>query len=115
MSWAVGEDRPRLRHIGYGVTALCDHPDCGKEIDRGLSFACSECPLFFCAEHRWLNTEGGYLCDQCAYGRPMFAPSPDAGEWVDHVLTDPSWTEFRKTEPMWTAEYRARASLDGAA
>lgn len=113
MSWAVGEDIPRLRHIGYGVPALCDYPECGAEIDRGLSFLCEGCGLFFCADHQWLDLDKGTTCERCANGRPMFASSPDTAEWVNHVLTDPSWAEFRQTEPMWTAEYLARAFQGG--
>lgn len=60
MGWAVGRDRARRRHIGYGVPALCDHPGCFEKIDRGLSYACgggvvgiydANCGLFFCKHH----------------------------------------------------------------
>jgi hypothetical protein len=33
MGWSVGEGKDG-RDIGYGVPALCDHPDCSEQIDR---------------------------------------------------------------------------------
>lgn len=38
MSYAVGNCEKHKRHIGYGVTAICDHPDCTEEIDRGFGY-----------------------------------------------------------------------------
>ncbi len=38
MSYAVGNCGKHKRHIGYGVPAICDHPDCTEEIDRGLGY-----------------------------------------------------------------------------
>ena len=59
MSWVVGFNQEQGRHIGYGVLAICDHPDCTVEIDRGLVYMCCEnphpspsCGGFYCAEHR---------------------------------------------------------------
>lgn len=59
MGWSVGYDTARGRDIGYGVPATCDYPDCGVEIDRGLSYVCGNepyggdygCGLFFCGNH----------------------------------------------------------------
>lgn len=56
MGWAVGY--MNHRDIGYGVPAICDHPDCDVEIDRGLAYCCGDepwgdvgCHLYFCGEH----------------------------------------------------------------
>jgi hypothetical protein len=59
MSWSIGVDRNWNRDIGYGVPAVCDHPDCNEKIDRGLSFVCGGeayggehgCGLFLCGAH----------------------------------------------------------------
>lgn len=119
MSWAVGEDRERERHIGYGVPALCDHPGCGAKIDRGLSYACGGdpfeyCGLFFCLPHldHYREDADSYVCERCADGMPPFDPSPDLTEWVDHVSTDDSWDEWRSENPDWLQRMRtSRARL----
>ena len=69
MGWSVGYDSKWERDIGYGVPAICDHPGCNKEIDRGLGYVCGGepyggehgCGLFFCGEHL-LMTKKGQLC-----------------------------------------------------
>jgi histidinol phosphatase-like PHP family hydrolase len=65
------------REIGYGIPATCDHPDCTKEIDRGLDFCCGGmhggqghycedakvwvgCGRYFCHDHKDIT-----LCDEC--------------------------------------------------
>ena len=72
MSWAIGEFKGR--DIGYGVPSICDHPDCNKEIDRGLSYVCGGdvyggeygCGLFFCEEHKeYEDFKGGQYCQVC--------------------------------------------------
>jgi hypothetical protein len=131
MGWAVGEDYTRLRHIGYGVPAICDYPGCGKEIDRGIDCACGggvtgvgeNCGLFFCGSHMRLRpcpqeerdeecTDDACnesVCERCAAEEPPFDPSPDTREWVEHVLTDESWAQFREEEDVWMRTYRQRA------
>lgn len=112
MSWAVGLDPDRKRHIGYGVPAKCDHPDCGEDIDRGIAHACGggvmedlpNCGLFFCGTHLNYAEDGdeqGWACERCAADEPPFDPSPDTAEWVEHVLTDESWAQFRADNPAW--------------
>ena len=103
MSWAIGHDDSWHRDIGYGVPALCDYPDCGAKIDRGLSHVCGGepyggdegCGLYFCGHH--LN--GSNLCQQCAIGAPSFEPTPDVPDWIHHKLTDPSWQQWRDEHP----------------
>ena len=121
MSWAVGRDRNRRRHIGYGVPATCDHPGCGASIDRGLSYACGSgvvgqvdnCGLFFCGQHLAHFVEAGdggeWVCERCANDEKAFDPTPDTVEWARHVLTDGSWAEWRESEPEWAAAMRAIA------
>jgi hypothetical protein len=100
MSWAVGTD-PNWdnRWIGYGVPAVCDHPGCSADIDRGLAYVCCDekvyggddgCGLFFCFDHR-----SGGPCERCADGLPPLEPKPDTAEWVTHILTDESWQQWR--------------------
>ena len=117
MSWAVGSDRDRGRHIGYGVPAKCDHPDCDANIDRGLAYACGggvtedvpNCGLFFCERHLSYTEADdesgerqGFVCERCLHDEPPFDASPDTDEWVQHVLTDESWAQFRAENPEWT-------------
>lgn len=128
MSWAVGEDLARKRHIGYGVPAICDHPGCDEQIDRGLEHRCGDlheehgCALYFCGYHLYyvFDDEGddhpdytGSYCERCCdltrddvpYAEP-YEPTPDTVEWASHVLNDESWAQFREEEPEWTARYK---------
>jgi len=103
MGWSVGYDEHWHRDIGYGVPAICDHPDCSEPIDRGLSFVCGGepyggergCGLFFCAKHRRGHPE--QLCERCApRRRKPFEPKPDTAEWTEHKRTHPTWAEWRR-------------------
>lgn len=98
MGWSIGYDTNWYRDIGYGVPAMCDYPDCGKAIDRGLGYVCGGqpyggddgCGLFFCDDHG-----GGSICQPCEDGQPPFEPTPDVPEWIRHKLTDESWAQWR--------------------
>ncbi len=114
MSWSIGFDEKWNRDIGYGVPAICDHLDCNKEIDRGLSYVCGNgepyggdegCGLYFCEEHG-----GGKFCERCKLffkdgvfneyqDVDFFQPKPDTQEWIDHKNTHESWKEWRKECP----------------
>lgn len=102
MGWQVGYDPNWERDVGYGVPAMCDHPGCGEEIDRGLSYVCGSdvyggdlgCGLYFCAEHldrsTYVEADDRYvsLCARCGSGEPPFDPTPDTQEWTDHKATE---------------------------
>jgi len=120
VSWAIGWDGQWERDIGYGVPAFCDHPGCGKEIDRGLAYVCGGdpyggehgCGLYFCAEHREVRTFGRgkseetvEVCRRCRWGKESFAATPDHPRWIAHKLTDPSWKEWRDENPKWCADH----------
>ena len=128
MGWSLGYDEKWKRDIGYGVPAICDHPDCNKEIDRGLSYVCGDepfgggfgCGLFFCAEHRNHTicededaatdpddpeTLCYQACERCANHQEPFTPKPDAKEWIDWKLTDKSWSKWRSENPEWVAKH----------
>ena len=108
MSWAVGEDNDG-RDIGYGVPALCDHPECNLEINRGLSFVCGMintdgeergCGLHFCRDHLRYSSKFGQLCFRCwPRLREPFKRKPDLLEWSFHKLTDSSWQAWRDENP----------------
>jgi hypothetical protein len=114
MGWAVGYDSTWRRDIGYGVPAICDHPGCGADIDRGLAFVCGSnpygepygCGLYFCSEHLWMTDRGErdcpQLCDRCRHKRPPFEPTPDTAEWTNWKLTDPSWAQWRADNGITT-------------
>lgn len=107
MGWSIGYDRKWRRDIGYGVPALCDHPGCGKDIDRGLAYVCGGepyggdhgCGLYFCSAHLWLTPRRPQRCARCVRGRKWFTPTPDTAVWLRHKLTDESWREWRDENP----------------
>jgi hypothetical protein len=115
MGWAVGEDKAG-RDIGYGVPALCDHPECSEHINRGLSFVCGMinmdegdrgCGLHFCTGHLQYSPKYGQLCDRCyPRKRKPFARKPDVTEWLQHKLIDESWRQWRADNPHEVAEVR---------
>lgn len=111
MGYAVYEDfEARMRGVtrwaGYGVPAICDHPDCSAEINRGMGYRCEErwiedegtgeeareegCMLFFCGEHSEIS---------CSPEHDDFTPKPDTQEWVEFILTDESWAQWRAENP----------------
>ena len=67
--YRVGE-----RWGGYGVPAVCDHPDCNEEIDRGMSHACGSepfseygCDRYFCEKHidAYYVDHSGEITEEC--------------------------------------------------
>ncbi len=119
MGWSIGYDSRWKRDIGYGVPAYCDHPGCGEEIDRGLSYVCGGthrggehgCGLYFCSKHRRFAgaaRDGVELCFLCRYGKPGYYPkTPDHPDWMHHKLRDVSWGPWRKKNPDLVAAIRA--------
>lgn len=101
MSWSIGYDMKWNRDIGYGVPSACDHPECSKEIDRGLAYVCGGepyggndgCGLYFCGDHLSGLPQ---LCKRCKNGDGPFAAKPDLQQRVDHKMTDPSWAAWRE-------------------
>lgn len=130
MGWSLGHDDTHDRYIGYGVPAFCDHPDCNEKIDRGLSYVCANqepyggdhgCGLYFCGAHmrNWIpldpldadhEGDGVYGCERCAtfddngQSAAPFDPKPEHPEWVEHLLTDESWAQWRSENPKKVAE-----------
>ena len=119
MGWSIGFDSNWNRDMGYGVPAKCDHPDCDKDIDRGLAFVCGSdpfggehgCGLYFCSDHLYFEEIDDrliQLCEKCSkkdYDNP-FIPKPDTQEWIDWKMTDPSWEEWRKENPEWVTKHK---------
>ena len=105
MSWAIGFDSTWNRDIGYGVPAVCDHPECNERIDRGLSHVCGGepyggdrgCGLYFCDAHLLIGGPNNdpQMCERCCDGERAFDPKPDVPEWTQHKMTDPSWASWR--------------------
>jgi hypothetical protein len=106
MGWEIGYDKKWNRDIGYGVPVICDHPDCNKEIHRGLAYVCGGrpyggeygCGLFFCDSHLYLGL-GHQVCERCRDDEKEFEPSPDIAEWNNHKLTHKSWQQWRDKNP----------------
>lgn len=105
MGWAVGYDGNTRRFVGYGVPAICEHPDCTEEIDRGLACCCGDmhfdgCGRYFCGKHLYWNgqSEDGpnWSCERCKLDQEPFPLKPDTEEWITHQMTDPSWAQWRE-------------------
>ena len=102
MGWSVGYDEKRKRDIGYGVPAVCDHPACNEEIDRGLGYVCGGepyggedgCGLYFCGKHLYPKK-----CNRCNEHKEPYEPKPDIQEWRDWKRTDESWAKWREENP----------------
>lgn len=108
MGWSIGYDENWKRDIGYGVPAVCDHPDCSEEIDRGLSYVCGGepyggdrgCGLYFCGKHLHMYAQLPQLCSRCGPRlRLPFTAKPDVAAWINHKLTDESWQQWRDENP----------------
>lgn len=105
MSWAVGYDTKWQRDIGYGVPSICDFPSCNRIIDRGLAYVCcgeepyggDGCGLYFCDKHaKWTLRGRWHACSRCANYLQPFKPKPDLQSWINHKMTDESWSGWRK-------------------
>lgn len=120
MGWSIGHDDKWQRDIGYGVPAVCDHPDCNAEIDRGLSFVCGGepyggehgCGLFFCSKHRQgREFEDGCcveVCERCVVDGEWFDAKPDTQEWIRWKLEHESWLPWRGENPEEVAKLLAQ-------
>lgn len=115
MGWSIGFDSNWHRDIGYGVPAYCDHPDCNKEIDRGLSYVCGGepyggprgCGLYFCEKHLFMYDKLPQLCERCAPRKKKpFPAKPDHPSWIEWKLTDTSWKEWRDEHPKEVAKLK---------
>ena len=119
MGWSIGYDNNWERDIGYGVPAFCDFPKCEKLIDRGLAYVCGSepyggeygCGLYFCPEHFSYRKPRGqdyivHICPRCTRYRSPYTPKPEAPEWVAWKLTDESWKDWRRKNPMEVAELK---------
>ena len=119
MGWSIGYDHNWKRDVGYGVPAVCDHPQCNAAIDRGLAYVCGGeqpyggdhgCGLYFCSGHLLLHhfrgARLGFYCKRCISWKPPYNPKPDVREWLEHKLTDGSWKEWRDQNPEEIAELR---------
>ena len=112
MGWQIGFDSNWNRDIGYGVPAVCDHPKCNEEIDRGLSYVCGGdpyggeygCGLFFCHHHLYYRKPRGadhevQLCPRCMAYRGAYKAKSDIREWMEWKMTDESWKQWRNDNP----------------
>lgn len=120
MGWSIGFDSHWNRDIGYGVPAVCDHPECNEEIDRGLSYVCGGepyggekgCGLYFCLTHQ---TGAFQRCERCAKRRRAFTPKPDVPRWMRHKLRDGTWKRWRDENPSEVALIRLSLRNQAAA
>lgn len=89
------------RWQGYGVTAPCDFIGCNEEIHRGLGWQIiededNEVPNFFgCNKH-----------DYQPLKKFEINLEKESKEWLNHVLTDDSWKEWRLENPELEKKYQ---------
>lgn len=119
MGWGIYEVEGG-RDAGYQVPAICDHPGCEAEIDRGVSYACGGeprggeygCGLYFCSEHLFYKDVGDrhfvQTCERCLKDQEPFDPKPDALMWVGWKLQHESWQEWRDENPEEVAKMQQR-------
>lgn len=131
MGWSIGYDTNWKRDIGYGVPAICDHPGCGEEIDRGLGYVCGGepyggehgCGLFFCGKHQFMagrresdrRVHYHQFCERCAKRskKGPFTPTPDTLEWIRHKLKHESWAKWREENAEEVKALRRQAIVLG--
>lgn len=126
MGWSIGYDDNWKRDIGYGVPAICDHPDCDETIDRGLSYVCGSepyggdhgCGLFFCSNHRhhreFKDGCSKEVCERCLIDNcVLFQAKSDVQQWIRWKLEDGSWQEWRNESPDEVAALRAELRRTG--
>jgi hypothetical protein len=128
MGWAIYQVDGR--DAGYSVPAICDHPDCNEEIDRGVSYVCGDepgggehgCGLYFCGEHLLIQfgdrSDGGarrpQLCHRCIKRTEddddfePYEPKPDSLKWVGWKLQHESWQQWRDENPEEVAAMQKR-------
>lgn len=124
---------------GYGVPAICEHPDCKKEIDRGMGYACGEepfseiaCDRYFCSKHLFIvgwdqkSGDAGWckheqdidgtcdcvlvrVCERCRDDKQPFPYKPEHPDWIKHLLTDESWKEWREKNPEEVEELKNKS------
>lgn len=115
------------RWAGYGVPAECDMQGCTAPINHGLGYKCEDghgeepdseydlegnklteddpefedygCGLYFCEAH--MSDTGEHA---------GVVPKPDSKEWVQHMLTDESWEEWRTENADLLPAMRERAA-----
>ncbi len=128
MGWSIGWDSDYQRFKGYGVPCLCEHPECSAKIDRGMSYLCKGCEMAFCGNHlvaqfceRCLDREGLESDAEDIDAHPDAKPfplKPEHPEWLTHIRTDESWTEWREEtanmQQLETWERTAQAAKQGA-
>jgi hypothetical protein len=117
MGYGVGGPDERGRWVGYEVPATCDHPKCNAVINRGLAYVCGGepfggefgCGLHFCGAHLGYagdRRDNKQLCPRCLASKPPYAhPKPERPEWVEHILTDESWADWRADNLAKVMEY----------
>lgn len=124
MGWAIYQVNDR--DAGYSVPAICDHPGCNEEIDRGVSYVCGGepgggeygCGLYFCGEHLLISigsaTKRPQLCDRCIdrdeddYDFEPYPEKPDSLLWVGWKLNHESWQQWRDENPEEVATMQQR-------
>lgn len=97
------------KEAGYGVSAICEHPGCDAEIDRGMSYACGgepgeqggwSCEGYFCPKHLYCvgvlpdteaSTELRFAVSLCAQCTSVLAYTGMIEE-AEQYRADPTFT-----------------------
>jgi hypothetical protein len=91
MGYAVYFVSDTYRWQGYAVPGVCDVVGCEEVINLGLGYKCDgdDCWLCFCGEHN----------DGHDDGHDEILPKLNVQEWIDWMLADESWAQWREENP----------------
>lgn len=97
MRYGVYQANGRVQ--GYEIPAYCDYPGCREKIDRGMGYAHDEDkempPSVFCCEKHKYKDINSFQVEE-----------KETVEWLNHILTDESWEQWRKDEPEIVEKYK---------
>ena len=92
------------RWQGYEIPAYCDFPGCKEEIDRGMGYSHTQdkeepASVFCCDKHTHESIDS------------FEAEEKEHPEWLDHILTDKSWKQWREENPEIVIKYKSSLTL----
>jgi len=103
--WANG------RWQGYGVPAYCDYPGCKEEIIRGIGHSIDYVEIgsgMGYAHDEEENYPNVFCCSE-HQDQELNSFMPEKKEhpkWLNHILTDDSWKQWREKEPEMVLKYK---------
>lgn len=98
MGYGVYQANGRVQ--GYEIPAYCDYPGCREVIDRGMGYQHPEdnegqTPNVFCCEKHKYEDLNSFEVEE-----------KETVEWLNHILTDHSWKQWREDKPEIVEKYK---------